>query len=93
MSHRFIRFEVPSHLEDLMYDHLADYLKELKDEGLIIHYQIQKDADILNVEGQIISSGKSQNNNQIFTVQMVADVGVLVGVEENYQREPNFNFI
>ena len=76
-----------------MYDHLADYLKELKDEGLIIHYQIQKDADILNVEGQIISSGKSQNNNQIFTVQMVADVGVLVGVEENYQREPNFNFI
>ena len=24
---------------------------------------------------------------------MVADVGVLVGVEENYQREPNFNFI
>lgn len=76
-----------------MYDHLTDYLKELKDEGLIIHYQIQKDADILNVEGQIISSGKSQNNNQIFTVQMVADVGVLVGVEENYQREPNFNFI
>ena len=76
-----------------MYDHLADYLKELKDEGLIIHYQIQKDADILNVEGQIISSGKSQNNNQIFTVQMVADVGVLVGVEENYHREPNFNFI
>ena len=76
-----------------MYDHLADYLKELKDEGLIIHYQIQKDADILNVEGQINSSGKSQNNNQIFTVQMVADVGVLVGVEENYQREPNFNFI
>jgi hypothetical protein len=42
-----------------MFEHLKDYLKELKDEGAIIHFQIQKDADILNDERQIISSGKS----------------------------------